>query len=352
MSSTINRVNLGKVKGKPLATNIGATDDGTLRVVLSDESQVGIDPNDNTVKLDVTKGSGSTDSQTIRTVTATNSPEITAFGATNETAPATDTATSGINGRLQRIAQRLSTLIAGINIAQIAGNSISTGTGAATTGTQRVAVAQDSKIIPHDGTNAITVKAASTASVATDTAEVVAIHPSSNTVQIGAAFNAGTASATTLRTVVSSNSPDVVALGDSTDVTIPATSSAAATVKGLLRFIANLINPTVSTLGGFGIVDLALTGSRTRSFQITNNTAAIIFVQVHNKATALVTGDVPLNGYSVRLPANSSYSLGAGDLGMSGTSLSTNTRIGLSSTFATYTAITPTNTSIFAMVVS
>ena len=35
----------------------------------------------------------------------------TTLGATNETAPATDTATSAINGRLQRIAQRLSSLI-------------------------------------------------------------------------------------------------------------------------------------------------------------------------------------------------------------------------------------------------
>lgn len=35
----------------------------------------------------------------------------TALGATNETAASTDTATSGINGRLQRIAQRLTSLI-------------------------------------------------------------------------------------------------------------------------------------------------------------------------------------------------------------------------------------------------
>jgi hypothetical protein len=33
-------------------------------------------------------------------------------GATNETAPGSDTATSGLNGRLQRIAQRLTSLIA------------------------------------------------------------------------------------------------------------------------------------------------------------------------------------------------------------------------------------------------
>lgn len=37
--------------------------------------------------------------------------EATLVGAVNETAPATDTASSGLNGRLQRIAQRLTSLI-------------------------------------------------------------------------------------------------------------------------------------------------------------------------------------------------------------------------------------------------
>lgn len=42
-----------------------------------------------------------------------SSPIQTAqIGAVNETAPATDTASSGLNGRLQRIAQRLTALIA------------------------------------------------------------------------------------------------------------------------------------------------------------------------------------------------------------------------------------------------
>ncbi len=36
------------------------------------------------------------------------------MGKNNETAPASDTASSGLNGRLQRIAQRVSTLITGI----------------------------------------------------------------------------------------------------------------------------------------------------------------------------------------------------------------------------------------------
>jgi hypothetical protein len=46
---------------------------------------------------------------TINTSIGTTNTEV---GATNETAPATDTATSGLNGRLQRVAQRLTSLIA------------------------------------------------------------------------------------------------------------------------------------------------------------------------------------------------------------------------------------------------
>lgn len=43
---------------------------------------------------------------------ANQSAEQTLIGAVNETAPANDTASSGLNGRLQRVAQRLTSLIA------------------------------------------------------------------------------------------------------------------------------------------------------------------------------------------------------------------------------------------------
>lgn len=43
---------------------------------------------------------------------ANQTSELTLIGAVTETAPATDTASSGLNGRLQRIAQRLTSLIA------------------------------------------------------------------------------------------------------------------------------------------------------------------------------------------------------------------------------------------------
>jgi hypothetical protein len=90
-------------------------------------------------------------------------------GALTETAPATDTASSGLNGRLQRIAQRLTSLIAllpaslgqktmanslGVaiasdqgnlpaNVAQINGVTPLMGNGVTGTGSQRVTIASD-----------------------------------------------------------------------------------------------------------------------------------------------------------------------------------------------------------------
>jgi hypothetical protein len=56
---------------------------------------------------------GSIDTKLTSQATAANqTAEATLVGAVTETAPATDTASSGLNGRLQRIAQRLTSLIA------------------------------------------------------------------------------------------------------------------------------------------------------------------------------------------------------------------------------------------------
>src|SRR4051812_20962952 len=52
------------------------------------------------------------DSNPLQTSSALSTGDAAAVGAVTETAPATDTASSGLNGRLQRIAQRLTSLIA------------------------------------------------------------------------------------------------------------------------------------------------------------------------------------------------------------------------------------------------
>lgn len=70
--------------------------------------------------------------------TATDDNSVALTGAVNETAPASDTASSGLNGRLQRIAQRLTSLIA------LLPASIGTKTAAASLS---VAVASDDAVL-------------------------------------------------------------------------------------------------------------------------------------------------------------------------------------------------------------
>lgn len=53
--------------------------------------------------------------------------DIARVGIVTETAPATDTASSGLNGRLQRIAQRLTTIIAGLAVTAADGTNVTLG---------------------------------------------------------------------------------------------------------------------------------------------------------------------------------------------------------------------------------
>lgn len=73
-----------------------------------------------------------------------------AIGLTNEAAPGTDTAAAGLNGRLQRIAQRLTSLIALLPTALTAFGALKTG--------------------PAEGTATVTVTAGQTVSAEVDTA--------------------------------------------------------------------------------------------------------------------------------------------------------------------------------------
>jgi len=61
---------------------------------------------------DALGGAGNVSAGVQRITLANDDVAVTAIGALAETAPASDTASSGLNGRLQRIAQRLTSLIA------------------------------------------------------------------------------------------------------------------------------------------------------------------------------------------------------------------------------------------------
>jgi len=87
-------------------------------------------------------------------------------------------------------------------------------------------------------------------------------------------------------------------------------------------------------------------GQRIRSLVFTNTTISTVFLQIHNKTSSLITGDIPLNGLIFRIPANSTLDKTTADFGETGILYGNNIRVGLSSTFDTFTAISPLGTSI------
>jgi hypothetical protein len=94
------------------------------------------------------------------------------------------------------------------NITQFGGNAVATGTGISGVGVPRVTVANDSKVQIWDATNTATVKAASTAAVATDTAVVVAISPNSTAPKTYPnSGGSGSAAAATVSTVITLSAP-------------------------------------------------------------------------------------------------------------------------------------------------
>lgn len=89
-------------------TSVAADDIGSVfhqRVKLS----LGADGTAN----DAVAGAGAVGVGVQRVTLASDDPAVAGIGGLTETAPASDTASSGLNGRLQRIAQRLTTLLTG-----------------------------------------------------------------------------------------------------------------------------------------------------------------------------------------------------------------------------------------------
>lgn len=141
---------------------------------------------------ETTLGTVSTNTGTTATNTTTTNTRV---GDVTETAPATDTASSGLNGRLQRVAQRLTSLIAffssdfgvssaAIRVASMMGNATGAanfGGGTTTTQTLRTVLVTDQTTIPIDRT-AATAVAPTTVSVTTS-ATLVSASNSNNRIR-------------------------------------------------------------------------------------------------------------------------------------------------------------------------
>lgn len=138
------------------------------------------------------------------------------------------------------------------NITQFGSTNISTGTGASGAGIPRVTVSNDSKVQAWDGTNTTTVKAASTASIATDTALVVALSPNSP-------VPAGT---NTIGTVLSAPAQGTLTDG-SNHVTTPGVFQTVFAANANRKY---LMIQNIDTQGGYLYVDFGGSPTVSRSF--------------------------------------------------------------------------------------
>jgi hypothetical protein len=133
------------------------------------------------------------------------------------------------------------------------------------------------------------------------------------------------------------------AIGAVNDISVATVNPANATVKGLLRLIASALGPS-TTLQNFGqfnpTPDNLIGNARIRSILFTQNGAATtLYLQVHNSATALAPTSVPLAGWSIRISTQGTFFYGVSEFGEKGRLFGANTRLALSTTFATYNPV-------------
>lgn len=178
-------------------------------------------------------------------------------GALTETAPATDTASSGLNGRLQRIAQRITSLITALGSPFQAGGSIGNTTFAST----------------QSGTWNVT-NVSGTVSLPT-----------------------GASTETTLGTRLSES--DFDAKTGSLTETAPATDTASSGVNGRLQRIAQRITSLITALGSpfqaggsIGNTGFIATGNAAHDAAVSGNPVLIGGEARDALGTAVATGDV------------------------------------------------------------
>jgi tetrahydromethanopterin S-methyltransferase subunit D len=160
------------------------------------------------------------------------------LGALTETAPTTDTASSGLNGRLQRIAQRLTTLIG--NLAFVFGS----GTAAAA---QRVTLASDDPGVTGIGSLTETASTTDTASSGLNgRLQRIAQRLTTLIGNLPFVFGSGTAAAAQ-RVTLASDDPGVTGIGSLTE-TAPTTDTASSGLNGRLQRIAQRLSTLITNL--------------------------------------------------------------------------------------------------------
>jgi hypothetical protein len=299
---------------------------------------------------------------------------------------------SGALGWLSSLRQRLDSLLARF--------PLTIGTKASAESLS-VVLASDQATVPTtvtDGTNTAAVKAASAAAAATDPALVVSLSPNGNAVNTELPTAAALADAYANPTTPTVGSANLGFNGTTWERLRSGISSVFTTVTGVLNSIPMgqfLTTPPTLSNGNFAPLQVDANGrllsnsdliriagtvvdvnsgsasagtqrvvqaqltttfagavpqtasdyalsatARIRKLKFLNENAAVMYVGIYSSAAALAAASVPLNGLVWRVPANSDVTFGVGDFGETGTFYGATTRIGISSTRNTYTALT------------
>jgi len=268
------------------ATILLAEFSGSLKRLQSDT--------DGNLKVNVAVMSGGGDATAANQVT-----EQTLIGAVTETAPATDTASSGLNGRLQRIAQRLTSLIALLPAALGAGGGLKVdGSGTALP----ISVAS---IPSHDVTNAGTFATQATLQTGSNQIGHLEANQSVNVAQInGVATTMGNGASGTgvQRVTIANDSTGVVGLNAGTN-NIGQVNVAPQTANGLSVFAAT------SQDGGTALTNSAqvikASAGNLYGWYIYNPNAAATYVVLYNTAAASVTVGTTNPLFVICIPATS-----------------------------------------------
>lgn len=182
---------------------------------------------------------------TLGSKTAANSFAVTAstedvaqIGALTEVAPATDTASSGLNGRLQRIAQRITSMMAQLPAtlgAKTAANSLA------------ITTATDDVTIPLFGIVTETAPASDTASSGLN-GRLQRIAQNITAMSAKLPTTLGTKTAANSMSVTTASDDALVALQGAVTETAPATDTASSGLNGRLQRVAQRITTLLSVL--------------------------------------------------------------------------------------------------------
>lgn len=226
-----------------------------------------------------------TKSGSLSVTLASDDDSLPRLGTLTETAPATDTASSGLNGRLQRIAQRISSLM---------GQLPATLGQKAKTASMAVTLASDEDLLTTQGAVNETAPASDTASSGLNgRLQRVAQRLTSLIAQFPATLGQK-AKATSLAVTLASDE-DLIALHGAVTETAPASDTASSGLNGRLQRIAQRLTSLIALL------PTALTGSgnfKVALAEITGSSENVIGRVGTNGNVAIVSPVVSLTAYS------------------------------------------------------